>query len=70
MIRRHRFKVRTWITLAAIAGGGLLPGTCMIRTREALVQGSKSFLANVLLNPQNIADLPFDEAADNLADGG
>jgi hypothetical protein len=42
----------------------------MIRTREALVQGSKSFLANVLLNPQNIADLPFDEAADNLADGG
>ena len=50
----YRFSARRWVALAAILGGGLLPGTCMIRSKQALVDGSKSFLANVLLNPNNI----------------
>ncbi len=69
MTVQHRFRVRTWITLAAIAGGGLLPGTCMIRTKEALIQGSKTFMASTLLSPGNISRLPFDEAIDGLTSG-
>ena len=66
---QHRLTIRTWITLALIAGGGLLPGTCMIRTKQALIDGSKSFLANVLLDPENISDLPFEEAVESLTVG-
>ena len=62
----YRFRPRTWIVLAAVCGGGLLPGTCMIRTKQALVDGSKSFLANVLLDPENLADLPFEDVAADL----
>ncbi len=60
-MRQRPFKrAKAWLTLAVLCGGGLLPGTCMLRTRQAAIDGSKSFLANVLLNPDNIADLPLD----------
>jgi hypothetical protein len=52
--------------LAVICAGGVLPGTCMIRTKRALVDGSKSFLENVLLDPENLADLPFEDVAADL----
>ena len=52
--------------LAVVCAGGVLPGTCMIRTKRALVDGSKSFLTNVLLDPANIADLPFEDVAADL----
>ena len=58
-----RFNTRTLIALAVVCAGGLLPGTCAIRSRQAFIDGSKSFLTNVLLNPANIVDLPFDELA-------
>jgi hypothetical protein len=62
----YRFSARRWVALAAILGGGLLPGSCMIRSKQALVDGSKSFLASVLLNPNNILDLPYEEVAADL----
>ncbi len=69
MIRGGRFNLRSWVALAAVCGGGLLPGSCAVRTKRALVDGSKTFLSDVLLNPENLADLPFDELAENLAGG-
>ena len=66
---QYKLKIRAWLTLALIAGGGLLPGTCMIRTKQALIDGSKSFLTNVLLDPGNISELPFDEAVEGLTGG-
>ena len=65
-----RSKARTWIVLAVICAGGLLPGTCMIRTRQAFIEGSKSFLNDVVLNPANIADLPFDGITGSGTGGG
>ncbi len=67
-VRHHRRGRRIWVSLAVLGAGGLLPGTCMIRTREAAINGSKSFLANVLLNPANISDLPYDELVGNVTD--
>lgn len=64
-----RFKARTWIVLAVVCAGGLLPGTCMIRTKQALIEGSKSFLNDVVLNPANIADLPFDQLTGGTSAG-
>ena len=64
-----RSKARTWIILAVVCTGGLLPGTCMIRTKQAFIDGSKSFLNSVVLNPANLADLPFDELAGGTDDG-
>ncbi len=60
-----RSRSRVWLALVVL-GTGLLPGTCMIRTRSALIDGSKSFLANTLLNPDNLGDLPFEDVADAI----
>ena len=57
-----------WLLLAAVCGGGVLPGNCMIRTKTAAIEGSKSFLANVLLNPANFTDLPYDDLVDSVTD--
>ncbi|HUU81986.1 MAG TPA: hypothetical protein VM243_00660 [Phycisphaerae bacterium] len=62
----HRFGLRTWIALATLFGGGLLPGTCEMRSKQALVDGSKSFLTSVLLDPGNITDLAFQDLANAL----
>lgn len=61
---RNSSKGRFMMALAVTFGGGLLPGTCEIRTREAFIDGSKSFLANVLLNPANFTDLIIDSTTD------
>ena len=66
MMQTHRFRVRAWIVLAAACAGGLLPGTCMIRTKDAVVSGTKTFLADVLLNPENLSDIPFEDLASDL----
>ncbi len=55
--------------MALIGAGGLLPGTCMIRTKQAVVNGSKSFLSSVLLDPDNFAALAFDDLAADLTGG-
>ncbi len=70
MQANHRFTVRTWIALAAFCAGGLLPGTCAIRTKRAIVDGSKSFLSDVLLNPANLADLAAGTTPDDETDNG
>ena len=61
MIVQQRNIVTRWFVLAAIFGGGLLPGSCLVRTRQAAVDGAKSYLGEVLLNPANLAGLDFDE---------
>ena len=66
MKTRHRVKARVWAVLAMVCGGGLLPGNCMIRTKQATIQGSKTFLANVLLNPENLTGLPYGDVVNNL----
>lgn len=66
MSRRPSGNTRVWLTLAVMCAGGLLPGTCMLRTRQAAIDGSKIFLANVLLNPDNISDLPLDSLVSDL----
>ena len=66
----YRFGVRTWIALATFCAGGLLPGTCAIRTKRAIVDGSKSFLSDVLLDPANLAaGTTPDEQTDDGDDG-
>jgi len=65
MNKRGDLRVRAWLALAVLCGGGLLPADCMLRTRQAVIDGSKSFLVNVLLNPENLADLPYDELVGN-----
>ncbi|MCH7813380.1 MAG: hypothetical protein IID40_05100 [Planctomycetes bacterium] len=55
--------------MALIGAGGLLPGQSLIRTKQAVVDGSKSFLAGVLLDPDIFADLPFDDFAADLTGG-
>lgn len=66
MIRTHRHRIPAWVALAALCGG-LLPGqTCMVRTRNAVVDGTKAFVTGVLLNPDNLADLAFEDVAADL----
>ncbi|MCP4249098.1 MAG: hypothetical protein GY778_18805 [bacterium] len=50
---------RAWLGLALIGAGGILPGQCMVRSKQAVVDGSKSFLSAVLLDPDNYTNLPF-----------
>lgn len=69
MSRRPTRSTRIWLTLAVIGAGGLLPGTCMLRTRQAAIDGSKIFLANALLNPDTISDLPLDSLVSDLGLG-
>ena len=69
MSQRPSGRIRIWLTLAVMCGGGLVPGTCMVRTRQAAIDGSKLFLANVLLNPENISDLPLDSLVNDLGVG-
>ena len=57
--RMGRCRRRTWLALVVLCAGGLLPGTCMLRTKDAIVQGSQTFLASVLLNPTNF-NFPLD----------
>ena len=53
---------------ATVLGGGTLNGTCAIRTRSALIDGSRSFLLQQVLNPAN---LPLDQITGGSAsDGG
>ena len=69
MSRRRSGRAGTWLTLAVLCGGGLLPGTCLLRTRQAAIDGTKSFVASVLLNPDNISDLPLDSVVGGLGFG-
>lgn len=48
---KRALKAQLWITAAAVFGGGTLAGTCELRARQAAIDGTKSFVANVLLNP-------------------
>jgi len=65
---QHRFTRRTWIALAAVLGGGTLPGKCELRARDALVTGSKSWLATTLLDPNLIAGLTGSDTSSNSSD--
>ncbi len=69
MKRTYRSKVRAWIALAVICGGGLLPGTCAIRTRQSIIDGSKTFLGSVLLDPELLSGFSFDDTAADLTGG-
>jgi hypothetical protein len=54
-----RWRARVWTLLAAVLAGGTLFGTCELRVRDALVNGSKSFLLGLpsSLVPQDSASL-------------
>lgn len=66
MTPTHRFRVRAWLGLALLSCG-LLPGTCAIRAKEAVVDGTKFFIANTLLDPSNISELPFEDVTEGFA---
>ncbi len=57
MERNARSLKRKWLALAVVCAGGLLPATCMLRARSAIIDGSKAFLANTLGNPSNFTFL-------------
>jgi len=42
-----RWRAKAWTLLAAMLAGGTLFGTCEMRVRDALVDGSKSFLLSL-----------------------
>jgi len=41
-------RLRLWLTAATILGGATLTESCQIRVRDAVVQGSKNYLATLL----------------------
>jgi hypothetical protein len=49
------------LTLAAALTGGSLLGTCELRLRQGLIDGSKGFLSS-LLDPTTIVGSLFEEA--------
>jgi len=55
---------RIWTMLAVLAAGGLLPADCVGRARQAYVDGTKSFLASTLFNPEFILDSAFPQEQD------
>lgn len=65
MTQTHGIRTRAWLGLAVLCTG-LLPGTCEIRAREALIEGTKAFVADALLDPANLSDLPFEDVTESL----
>ncbi|MGB2986353.1 MAG: hypothetical protein WBE26_10765 [Phycisphaerae bacterium] len=45
------------MTLAAALTGGSMLSTCQTRIKDAVIDGSKDYLFNTLLNPMTIAGL-------------
>jgi hypothetical protein len=66
MKRAHRRRAAGWLALAALCSGTLAGQTCEIRTKDALVNGTKTFVSSVLLDPNNFTDLflPDDTTTD------
>ncbi|MFQ5489214.1 MAG: hypothetical protein ACE5GE_00720 [Phycisphaerae bacterium] len=69
MRRQRRNRAGVWLTLAGLCGGGLLPGTCLLRTRQAAIDGTKAFVASALLDPSLISNLPLDNLVGGLGAG-
>ena len=61
MKRAHRRRAAGWLALATVCSGTLAGQTCEIRTRDALVNGTKSFVSSVLLDPTNLTDLFYQD---------
>jgi hypothetical protein len=61
MNRAHRRRAAGWLALATLCSGTLAGGTCQIRTKDALVNGTKTFVSSVLLDPNNITNLFYQD---------
>ena len=55
----------TWTAMMLV--GTCFAGTCEVRVRDALVEGTQNFVLNTLLNPANFIITPASGAAN---DGG
>jgi hypothetical protein len=61
MKRAHRRRAAGWLALATLCSGTLAGQTCEIRTRDALVNGTKTFVSGVLLDPTNFTDFFYQD---------
>jgi hypothetical protein len=63
MTQKRSIAARVWLGLAVLCTG-VLPGTCELRMKDALVNGTKTWVAGSLLNPDTITDLALGDATD------
>ncbi|NOX57444.1 MAG: hypothetical protein GXP29_01130 [Planctomycetes bacterium] len=61
-MNKSRRQKRRAIWMAMALTGSCLAATCQVRTRDALVQGTRSFILNTLLNPLNFVITPPQDA--------